>query len=143
MPKGDYAAFRALDPFFAVVMEGLAQFVDGEHYFDALDDNVIFEFRYDFPGWPQLTRGRGNLMALYSEYGNNIWLERGDALITHPSDNGRIITLEYEVHGKIVATNTPYHNRFVSIATIANRKIVRWRDYMDSLAAWRALNTIT
>jgi hypothetical protein len=34
MPKGDYAAFRALDPFFAVVMEGLSRFVDGEHYFD-------------------------------------------------------------------------------------------------------------
>jgi uncharacterized protein len=47
------------------------------------------------------------------------------------------------VHGKILATNTLYHNRFVSIATIANRKIVRWRDYMDSLAAWRALNAIT
>jgi ketosteroid isomerase-like protein len=31
MPKGDYAVFRALDPFFAVVMEGLSKFVDGEH----------------------------------------------------------------------------------------------------------------
>jgi len=30
-------------------------------------------------------------------------------------------------------------NRLVSIATIENRKIVRWRDYMDSLAAWTAL----
>jgi len=63
MPKGDYAAFRALDPFFAVVMEGLSKFVDGEHYFDTLDDDVLFEFRYDFPGWPQVTRGRANLVA--------------------------------------------------------------------------------
>jgi hypothetical protein len=39
MPKGDYAAFRSLDPFFAVVMEGLSKFVDGEHYFDTLDDD--------------------------------------------------------------------------------------------------------
>jgi hypothetical protein len=44
----DYAAFRALDPFFAVVMEGLSKFVDGEHYFDTLHDDVLFEFRYDF-----------------------------------------------------------------------------------------------
>jgi ketosteroid isomerase-like protein len=50
------------------------------------------------------------------------------------------VTLEYEVHGKVVATDTPYDNRLVSIATIENRKIVRWRDYMDSLAAWTALN---
>jgi hypothetical protein len=108
MAKSDYAAFRALDPFFAVVMEGLSKFVDGEHYFDTLHDDVLFEFRYDFPGWPQVTRGRANLMALYSGYSNNIRLDRGDSLIAHPSDNGRVVTLEYEVHGKILATDTPY-----------------------------------
>ena len=48
MSRGDYAAFRALDPFFAVVMEGLSKFVDGEHYFDTLDDDVLFEFLYEF-----------------------------------------------------------------------------------------------
>jgi len=26
------------------------------------------------------------------------------------------------------------------VITIENRKIVRWLDYMDSLAAWTALN---
>ena len=60
MSKGDYAAFRALDPFFAVVMEGLSKFVDGEHYFDTLHDDVLFEFRYDFPGWPQV---RGSFLG--------------------------------------------------------------------------------
>jgi uncharacterized protein len=81
MPKGDYAVFSALDPFFAVVMEGLSMSVDGEHYFDALDDDVLFEFRYDFPGWPQVTRGRANVVALHSGYGSNIRLDRGDPLI--------------------------------------------------------------
>lgn len=52
----------------------------------------------------------------------------------------KVVILEYEVHGKILATGGPYDNRFVSIITIEQRKIVRWRDYMDSLAAWRALS---
>jgi ketosteroid isomerase-like protein len=143
MPKSDYSNFRALDPFFAVIMEGLSKFVDGDHYFDTLDDDVLFEFRYHFPGYPQVVRGRANIMALYSAYGNNIRLHRGDALIAHPSDHGHghVVTLEYEVHGEILATNTPYDNRFVSIATIEKRKVVQWRDYMDSLAAWTALNS--
>jgi ketosteroid isomerase-like protein len=51
------------------------------------------------------------------------------------------VTLEYEVHGKILKTGVSYDNRFVSIAFIENRKIVRWRDYMDSLAAWTALTS--
>src|ERR1700722_15060334 len=140
MPKSDYTAFSALDPFFDVVMEGLSEFVDGEHYFDTLADDVLFEFRYEFPGYPRVIRGRDNLMSLYFGYGNNIRLDRGDALLVHPSENGRVVTLEYEVHGTALATNAPYENRFVSIATIENRKIMRWRDYMDSLAAWTALN---
>jgi ketosteroid isomerase-like protein len=143
MSKGDYAAFHALDPFFAVVMEGLSKFVDGEHYFDALADDVLFEFLYNFPGWPQVTRGRADLMSLYSGYGNNIRLDCGDSLAVHPSENGRVVTLEYAVHGRVLATGKSYDNRFVSIVTIENRKIVRWRDYMDSLAAWTALNKTT
>jgi ketosteroid isomerase-like protein len=140
MPKSDYTAFSALDPFFDVVMEGLSKFADGEHYFDTLADDVLFEFLYEFPGWPRVTRGRDNVMALYSGYGRNIRLDRSDSLIVHPSGEGRVVTLEYEVHGKVLATGVAYDNRFVSIAAIENRKIVRWRDYMDSLAAWTALN---
>jgi ketosteroid isomerase-like protein len=50
------------------------------------------------------------------------------------------VTLEYELHKTVLATGTPYDNKLVSIAAIGNRKIVRWRDYLDSLAAWTALN---
>jgi uncharacterized protein len=53
------------------------------------------------------------------------------------------VTLEYEVHGRILANNAAYDNGFVSIATIKDRKIVRWRDYMDSLAARTAMNKPT
>jgi ketosteroid isomerase-like protein len=139
MSKDGYSAFRALDPFFSVVMEGLAKYTDGEHYFDTLADGVLFEFRYRMPGWPEAVRGRTDLMSLYSGYGNNIVLERGDALAVHPSNDGRVVTLEYEIHGKIRKTGVAYDNRFVSIAFIEQRKIVRWRDYMDSLAACTAL----
>jgi ketosteroid isomerase-like protein len=140
MPNAEYAIFKALDPFFEVVQEGLSAYVDGEHYFDTIADDALFEFRYNFPGWPQTVRGRANLMALYSGYGKNIRLHRGDALVVHPSKDGRVVTLEYEVHGEILATGTPYDNRFIAVVTIENRKIVHWRDYMDSLAAWMALN---
>jgi ketosteroid isomerase-like protein len=139
MPKGDYTAFSALDPFFDVVMNGLSKFVDGEHYFDTLADHVLFEFLYEIPGWPRVTRGRGNLIALYSGYGDNIRLDRGDGLAVHPSGDGRVVTLEYQVHGRILKSGAAYDNRFASIAFIENRKIVHWRDYMDSLASWTAL----
>jgi len=141
MSEVDYRSFCALDPFFSVVMEGLSKYTDGEHYFDTLADDVVFEFRYQMAGWPELIQGRANLMSLYSGYGNSILLERCDGLAVHPSADGRVVTLEYEVHGKILKTGVAYDNRFASIAFIEDRKIVRWRDYMDSLSAWTALTS--
>jgi len=141
MPKAEYAAFEALNPFFEIVQEGLRGLVDGEHYFDTIADNALFEFRYNFPGFPSTVRGRADLVASFSNYGKSIRLHSGDSLIVHRSQDSRVVILEYEVHGTILSTGVPYDNRFISVVTIENRKIVHWRDYMDSLAAWTALTT--
>jgi uncharacterized protein len=140
MPKTDYAVFEALNPFFDVVQKGLRGLVDGEHYFDTIAEDAVFEFLYHFPGWPPTIRGRADLTALYSGYGKTINLRSGDALVVHRSQDRRVVILEYEVHGTIVSSGAPYDNRLISVVTIENRKIVHWRDYMDSLAAWTALN---
>jgi uncharacterized protein len=141
MTKAPYENFEALDPFFDVVMKGLRGLVDGEHFFDAIAEDAVFEFRYHFPGWPQMVRGRDNLIASFSGYGKTIKLHCGDALVVHRSQDSRVAILEYEVHGKILSTGGDYDNRFISVITIEKKKIVQWRDYMDSLAAWTALNS--
>ena len=140
MKKAAYADFEALNPFFEIVLKGLSGLVDGEHYFDTFADDAIFESRYHFPGWPATIRGRANLMASLSGYGKTIKLHSGDALVVHRTQNSRVVILEYEVHGKILSSGALYDNRLISVVTIENRKIVHWRDYMDSLTAWTALN---
>jgi ketosteroid isomerase-like protein len=140
MATDRYPKHKALNPFFDVVMMGLKGLVEGEHYYDTIADDAEFEFLYRFPGWPEVIRGRENLIAAYSGYGNSIVLEKGDGLAVHHDRGGGVVILEYQVRGKAVKTGAAYDNRFVSIVTIKNRKIVRWRDYMDSLAAWQALN---
>src|SRR6202453_1373133 len=139
MTDPKYAAFTALDPFFQIVQQGLAGLVDGDHYFETIAADAVFEFRYDFPGWPRKVSGRDSLMDLYFGYGNNIVLHGADALVVHRSQDPRVVVIEYDVHGKILATGVSYDNRFISVVTIENRKIVHWRDYMDSLAAMTAL----
>jgi uncharacterized protein len=141
MPKTGDKPFEALDPFFQVVLEGLRGLVDGKHYFDAFAEDAIFESRYHFPGWPVIIRGRANLMAVLSGYGKTIQLHSSDALVVHRSQDSRVVILEYEVHGRILSSGAPYDNRFISVVTIENRKIIHWRDYMDSLAAWTSLNS--
>ncbi len=139
--KPEYKVFEALNPFFEVVLRGLSGLVDGEQFFDTFAKDAIFESRYYFPGWPATIQGRSNLMASLSGYGKTINLHSSDALVVHRSADSRVVILEYEVHGKILSSGAPYDNRLISVVTIENRKIVHWRDYMDSLAAWTALNS--
>jgi ketosteroid isomerase-like protein len=140
MPDPAYAAYAALDPFFAVALQGLADLVDGEHYFDTIAPDAVFEFRYRFTRWPTKVVGREALMALYAGYGDQIKLQGAGGLVVNISQTPGVVILEYEVRGAAVATGKPYENRFVSVVTIKDRKIVGWRDYMDSLAAMTALS---
>jgi ketosteroid isomerase-like protein len=140
MARAKYAKFEALNPFFEVIEKGLTGLVDGKHYFDMIADDATFDFRYEFPGLPRTIRGRAGFMDQFSGYGDAIKLHSSDGLVVHRAQDSRIVTLEYDVHGKILSTGAPYNNRFISVVTIENRKIVHWRDYMDSLAAWMALN---
>jgi ketosteroid isomerase-like protein len=81
------------------------------------------------------------LMASFAGYGKTIKLYSGDALVVHRCRDHRVVIIEYDVHGKILSSGAPYDNRLISVVTIENRKIIHWRDYMDSLAAWTALNS--
>ncbi|MFF4598079.1 nuclear transport factor 2 family protein [Amycolatopsis sp. NPDC001319] len=131
--------FAALEPFFGVVKEGLAGHVEGEHFFDLLAEDVVTEFVVTVPGYPRRVEGRGALAELYRGYGEAIVLEGAGDLAVHHDREKSVITLEYGVHGRVVETGRPYENRFVSIVTVANGKVVRWRDYLDSLAVVQAL----
>src|SRR5271170_4751820 len=51
--------FRALDPFFRIIEEGVAGLVDGEHFFDLLAEDVVFEYVITVPDYPRRVEGRG------------------------------------------------------------------------------------
>ena len=138
MPSRNYPAYEGAEPYFELVRTALGDLVDGEHFFDIVADNIAYEVRYDL-GWPRVTRGRADLMTQFLGYVGSVRLLSADRLIANRADNGRVVVIEYEVHGTILATGAKYENRFCSIIEIEGRKIAHWRDYMDSLAAWKAL----
>jgi uncharacterized protein len=138
MPRGNYAAYEGAGPYFELVRGALEGLVDGEHFFDIVADDIVYEVRYDL-GWPRVIQGRADLMARFRGYVDAIRIRSADKLIVNRTDNGRVVVIEYEVHGTILTTGAKYDNRFCSIIELENRKIAHWRDYMDSLAAWKAL----
>ncbi|HEY1732400.1 MAG TPA: nuclear transport factor 2 family protein [Terriglobales bacterium] len=138
MPNNKYSDYEGAKPYFELVRSALGNLVEGEHFFDIVADDIAYEVRYDL-GWPRVIRGRADLMAQFLGYVSSIRLLSANKLIVNNADNGRIVVIEYEVRGTILKTGAKYENRFCSIIEIEDRKIRRWRDYMDSLAAWNAL----
>src|SRR3984885_15652119 len=114
MSNSKYAAYKPADPFFTLIRHALGNLVDGEHFFDIVTDDTIYEVLYDL-GWPRVIRGRTDLMNAFRGYVSIIQLQSADNLVVHSTDAGRVIVIEYEVHGTVLATGGEYNNRFCSI----------------------------
>ncbi len=139
MSDDEYRAYEGASPYFSLIRRALGELVDGHHFFDVFAEDAIFEVLYEFPGWPRIIEGRSALMAMFAGYVQNMTLHAADHLAVSQSADGRVLTIEYEVHGSVRSSGALYDNRFCSIVHIRDRKIVHWRDYMDSLAAWNAI----
>ena len=130
--------FGANGPFFHIIKEGLDGLVDGDDYFDLLADDVVFEYVISVPGYPKRVEGRQGVIDLYSDYGDYMTMHTADNLRVYRDREASVVVLEYEVHGESAQTGRPYDNRFVSIATVENRKVTHWRDYLDPVAVFNA-----
>jgi ketosteroid isomerase-like protein len=128
-----------LDPFFRIIEQGLQGLADGDRFFELLADDVVFDFVITVPDYPRSVVGRDNLIELYRGYGSTFFLDRCHDLRVHRSDSTSSVVLEYGSQGKVVATGYPYSNRYVSVITLKDRKVSHWRDYLDPLRVFTAL----
>jgi uncharacterized protein len=134
----DSSNFGADGPFFRVIREGLKGLVEGDDYFDLLADDVVFEYVISVPGYPRRVQGRQSIIDLYSGYDDYMRVHSADSLRVYRDPEASVVVLEYEVHGESAQTGRPYNNRFVSIITVRNKKVVHWRDYLDPVAVCEA-----
>jgi ketosteroid isomerase-like protein len=135
----DIDDFRALDPFFRIIEQGLQGLADGDQFFDLLADDVVFDFVITVPDYPRHIVGRSELIELYRGYGSTFFLDRCHDLRVHRSEATSMVVLEYASQGRVVTTGHPYSNRYISVVTLKDRKVSYWRDYLDPLRVLAAL----
>jgi ketosteroid isomerase-like protein len=135
----DLDDFRALEPFFRIIEEGLDGVADGGHFFDLLAEDVIFDYVITVPDYPRHVEGRQAVAELYRPYGTAFFLDRCYHLAVHHDSTTGVVVLEYASQGRVVPTGAPYANRYISVLTIADRKVRRWRDYLDPVAVFDAI----
>jgi ketosteroid isomerase-like protein len=138
----DYCAYKALDPLFEMVGDVIGASVDGEHFFDRFAENAVWDNLFPVPGTKPVFRGRRELMDAFRGYGDVFQIKSMSDLQVHRSeedDGTEVFVMEYKGHGHAVQTDKPYHNSYVSIVHIRNRKIFLWRDYADQMVAIEAV----
>jgi uncharacterized protein len=133
-----YAAMR---PYFDVVTEALDGRVDGDDFFDIHADDVVVEYIITVPDYPRRIVGREALAELYADYGQSIVQSGSSDVHRYHDAEQSVVVLEYTIHGTVMSTGAPYLNRFISVITVKDRKIVHWRDYLDPLAVFAAFGT--
>jgi len=133
-----YAAMR---PYFDVVTEALDGLVDGDDFFDIHADDVVVEYIITVPDYPRRIVGREALAELYADYGQSIVQSGSSDVHRYHDAEQSVVVLEYTIHGTVVSSGAPYLNRFISVITVKDRKIVHWRDYLDPLAVFAAFGT--
>jgi ketosteroid isomerase-like protein len=136
---GNLADFRALEPFFRTIEGALIGLADGEHFFDLLAEEVVFEYIITVPGYPRRVVGRAAVTELYRPYGEMFVLDRCFDLAVHHDRETGVVVLEYASEGRAVRTGSAYSNRYVSVLTISDREVTRWRDYLDPIAVFDAV----
>src|ERR1700739_2203168 len=142
MPSRDMDRDAAVRPYLEVVAAGLQGLVDGTDFFDMHAEDVVVEYIITVPDYPRRIVGREALAELYSDYGNSI-VQSGSSEVHRYYDPGKsVVILEYTLHGTVVSTGAPYVNRFISVITVKDRKIVHWRDYLDPLAVFAAFGNV-
>jgi len=133
-----YAAMR---PYLDVVTEALDGLVDGDDFFGIHADDVVVEYIITVPDYPRRIVGREALAELYADYGQSIVQSGSSDVHRYHDAEQSVVVLEYTIHGTVVSTGAPYLNRFISVITVKDRKIVHWRDYLDPLAVFAAFGT--
>ena len=57
MPNPKYAAYEAANPYFELVRGAIGDLVEGEHFFDIVADDVVYEVLYTSLVGLALSRG--------------------------------------------------------------------------------------
>ena len=93
MRSSNFELYAHAEPYFGLVRRALGDLVDGEHYFDIVADDIVYEVLYDVAGWPRVIRGRADLMAQFGGYCDNVALQSADKLFTHKTDDGDTVVI--------------------------------------------------
>jgi len=100
---------------------------------DLCADDVVFEFPFAPPGRPARVEGKPALGDYLQALAGRVRLEGVSNLEIHETVKPDVAIIEMTMTGTVTATGAPYEQSYVSVLTVRDGLIARYRDYWNPL----------
>ena len=107
-------------------------------------DDVVIETPFAAPGIPGRFTSREAFLA-YARPRQQALPARFEGfrqVVVHDTADPNVIVAEYELHGTVTTTGQRASAGFITIITVRDGKVVRWREYQDTLRMAAALGQL-
>ncbi|WP_372426120.1 nuclear transport factor 2 family protein [Salinarimonas chemoclinalis] len=111
--------------------------VPADGVLDLFAEDVIFEFPYAPEGLRKRLDGRDRLAEHFARLGPLVEFHRFDLEAAYVC--GDTVVIEFGCEGRGVETGIAYDQTYVSVVTLRDGRIVRYKDYWNPLVALAAL----
>jgi uncharacterized protein len=110
---------------------------DGRPWSEMFHDDGVMEFPYALPGGPARLDGKAAIAAYIQPYPERIAIRKIDVLAVYHSAETMIV--EFANDSMVLATGLQVRMKYVSVITLAEGKVLLYRDYWNPLVALQAM----
>jgi ketosteroid isomerase-like protein len=115
-----------------VLSAGLA--MDTERFVSLFAPDGYVEWPYQPAGVPGRVEGRERLREFLTAQAQGLvrFDEYRDTVI-HETTDPEVVIVEYDVHGTVIPTGAPLHQRIIAVIRVRDGLVVSYRDYLNPL----------
>jgi ketosteroid isomerase-like protein len=115
-----------------VLSAGLA--MDTERFVSLFAPDGYVEWPYQPAGVPGRVDGRERLREFLTAQAQGLvrFDEYRDTVI-HETTDPEVVIVEYDVHGTVIPTGAPLHQRIIAVIRVRDGLVVSYRDYLNPL----------
>ncbi len=102
-----------------------------EGFIGLFDKQGVMEFPYAPENGVTRLEGEREMRDYFAMIGDLLEIDEFIHDQTYLTADQQTVILEFHCHGKLVPTNASYDQKYISVISISNGKIIRYKDYWN------------
>jgi ketosteroid isomerase-like protein len=117
--------------------------MDTETFVGLFAPDGYVEWPYRPAGIPERVEGRDQIREFLTAQANGfVRFDEYRNTVIHETTDPEVVIVEYDVHGIVIPTGAPLHQRIIAVLRIRDGLVVSYRDYLNPLVLAEALASV-